>query len=315
MIPVIIDTDPGHDDALAIMLAVKSNFFDIKAITTVAGNSTIENTTRNARYILKLLDREDIPVYSGALKPLKQELIQAVVHGKSGLEGIDPKNEALLTNNAVEKIISIIKSNPDITIITLGPLTNIAQAILQDPETMKKVKQIVSMGGAIKVPGNKNRVAEFNIFVDPDAADIVFNFPVKKTIIPLDACNNVQLQIEDFEKLKGTDLYEPVIKMMKPYIKNIGENEGVFAALMYDPLTIYYLINTKVCVSKEYDIKIETKSDLTRGMTVAELRNITKKFNVRVVEKIDKESFKKDFIQILKGNMFSTKLSQTAGVK
>lgn len=315
MIPVIIDTDPGHDDALAIILAAKSGIFDIKAITTVAGNSTIENTTRNARYILKLLNSEEIPIYSGESKPLKQELIQAVVHGKSGLEGIDPDNEALLTKNAVEKIISIVKSNQDITIITLGPLTNIAKAILQEPDTMKKINQIVIMGGAIKVPGNKNRVAEFNIFVDPDAADIVFNFPVKKTIIPLDACNNIKLQLEDFEKLKGTDLYEPIIKMMKPYIKNIGKNEGVFAALMYDPLTVYYLINPKACNVLEYNIKVETKGEITRGMTVAELRNMKKEFNVNVVEKINEESFKRDFIEILGRKIFSTKLSQTAGAK
>ncbi len=318
MILVIIDTDPGHDDALAIMLAVKSGLFDIKAITTVAGNSTIENTTRNARYVLKLLGKENIPIYSGASKPLKQGLVQAVVHGKSGLEGIDPNNESLLTNNAAEKIISIVKSNPSITIITIGPLTNIAQAILQDPETMKKVKQIITMGGAIRVPGNKNRVAEFNIFVDPDAADIVFNFPVKKTIVPLDACNDVQLQLEDFEKLKGTSLYEPVIKMMKFYIKNIGENEGVFAALMYDPLTVYYLLNPTAYSLKEYDIKIETKGKLTRGMTVAEERNIPKNYNVNVVEKIDGESFKRDFIEILKKDSLSAlsfKFSRKAGDK
>ena len=318
MILVIIDTDPGHDDALAIMLAVKSGLFDIKAITTVAGNSTIENTTRNARYVLKLLGKENIPIYSGASKPLKQGLVQAVVHGKSGLEGIDPNNESLLTNNAAEKIISIVKSNPSITIITIGPLTNIAQAILQDPETMKKVKQIITMGGAIRVPGNKNRVAEFNIFVDPDAADIVFNFPVKKTIVPLDACNDVQLQLEDFEKLKETSLYEPVIKMMKSYIKNIGENEGVFAALMYDPLTVYYLLNPTAYSLKEYDIKIETKGKLTRGMTVAEERNIPKNYNVNVVEKIDGESFKRDFIEILKKDSLSAlsfKFSRKAGDK
>jgi len=201
---IIIDTDPGHDDAMAIMLAVKSDVFNIMAITTVSGNSTIENTTRNARFILQVLGTEDITVYSGAEKPLKQDLIQAVVHGKSGLEGIDPTNSAKLTNNAVEKIISIIKENPEeVTIVTLGPLTNIASAIQKDPSTMKKVKEIVTMGGAINVAGNKNRVAEFNVFVDPDAAKIVFDFPVKKTLVPLDACNHVQLSLQDFKAIKN----------------------------------------------------------------------------------------------------------------
>src|SRR3989344_6601531 len=144
---IIIDTDPGHDDAMAILLAVKSGMFAIQAITTVCGNSTIENTTRNARYIMKLLDETEIPIFSGSSKPLERELIQAVVHGKSGLEGIDPANKAMLTNNAVDKIISIISNNPyKITLITLGPLTNIATAIQKSPSVMKKVKEIVSMG-------------------------------------------------------------------------------------------------------------------------------------------------------------------------
>lgn len=299
-IPIIIDTDPGHDDALAIMFAVKSEIFDIKGITTVAGNSTIENTTRNARYVLNLLNREDIPVYSGSSKPLVRELIKAVVHGESGLDGIDPKNNPELTNDAVDKIIKIVKENENITIVTLGPLTNIAKAIEKDAEVMKRINRIVIMGGAIKVPGNKNRVAEFNIFVDPDAANIVFNFSVEKFLVPLDACNNVQLQLEDFEKLKGTSLYEPIRAMMKPYIENIFQDEGTKAALMYDPLTVYYLFNPKACKVKKYDIKIETKGELTRGMTVAELRNSPKEYNINVIETIDGKSFKRNFIDILR---------------
>ena len=299
-IPIIIDTDPGHDDALAIMFAVKSEIFDIKAITTVAGNSTIDNTTRNARYFLNLLDREDIPIYSGSKKPLLRKLIKAVVHGESGLDGINPKNNSNLTNDAVDKIIKIVKNNENITIVTIGPLTNIASAIEKDGESMKRVKQIVIMGGAIKVPGNKNRVAEFNIFVDPDAANIVFNFPVKKFLVPLDACKNIQLQLEDFEKLRGTTLYEPIMAMMIPYIENIFKEEGIKAALMYYPLTAYYLFNPNVCKIKEYDLKVETKGELTRGMIVPELRNSPKEYNVNVIEVINGESFKKDFINVLR---------------
>ena len=156
------------------------------------------------------------------------------------------------------------------------------------------------MGGAIKVPGNKNRVAEFNIFVDPDAADIVFNFPIDKYLIPLDACNNVQLKLGDFEKLSGTAIYTPIINMMKPYINNIFKNEGVKAALMYDPLTVYFLLNPSACLVKKYDLKVETKGYLTRGMTVAELRKSPKNLNIHAVENINEESFKKDFINILK---------------
>lgn len=301
---VIIDTDPGHDDALAIMLAVKSEIIDIKAITTVAGNSSIENTTRNSRYILDLLEREDIPIYSGSKKPLKRKLVRAVVHGKSGLEGIDPEIESNLTGNAVEKILEIIKDNPnEITLVTLGPLTNIAKAIIQDNKTIGLVKEIVMMGGAIKAPGNKNRVAEFNIFVDPEAAEIVFKSPYNKFLIPLDACNNVKMKLSDFNKIRNKKLKRPILNMMKPFIKNIFEDEGTDAALVYDALTIYYSIKPEVCKTQNYNIAIETKGELTRGMTVADLR---KKPNLppnsTVIKKIPKEQFINDFINTLNSN-------------
>lgn len=299
---IIIDTDPGHDDAMAIMLAVKSGTFDILAITTVCGNSTIENTTRNARFILKTLNREDIPVFSGARKPLKRDLIQAVVHGKNGLEGIDPTNSPDLTNNAVEKIIALVKENPgEITLVTLGPLTNVALAIKKDPRTMKKVKEIVTMGGAINVAGNKNRVAEFNIFVDPDAAKTVFEFPITKTIVPLDACNHVILTLKDFKQIKNKNLREVLIKMIKPYIKNITKDVGIKGALMYDPLTVFYLLNKSACKRYMDNVQVETKGEITRGMTVIDKRNIKddKNPNITIVTNISQDKFKNEFISAL----------------
>ena len=298
---IIIDTDHGHDDALAIMLAVKSDKFNIHAITTVAGNSTIENTTRNARYILRLLQIKEIPVFSGVKKPLKRELIKAVVHGDSGLDGIDPKDPAGLTGNAVEKIIAIIKENPNkVTLITLGPLTNIAKAINKEPSVMKKVKRIVMMGGAIKVAGNKNRVAEFNIFVDPEAADVVFKFPVKKVLVPLDACNHIKLYLNDFEKITNSRIRRPILAMMKPFMENLLKYDGIKGALVYDALAVYYLINPSVCRLENYDILVETEGTKTRGMTVADLRPKPEKKNIiSVVEKISEKDFKNDFIRYL----------------
>jgi inosine-uridine nucleoside N-ribohydrolase len=296
---IIIDTDPGYDDALALMLAIKSEMFKIHAITTVAGNTTIENATRNARYLLSLLKREDIPVYSGAEKPLARELLQSKVHGKSGLGDLSPQNEANLTYNAVEKLLSIIENNPHkITLVTLGPLTNVAKSIIQNSEIMSQLQEIVIMGGAIKVPGNANRVAEFNIFVDPEAADIVFRFPVKKTLIPLDACMNVKMRVSDFERIKDPLLREPIVSMMTVCIKLISEKNGVDAAQMYDPLTVYSLINPSACKKMEYHVLVETKGEITRGMTVADLRKIRKeKPNITVVEWISEKSFKEDFIK------------------
>ena len=296
---IIIDTDPGYDDFLALMLAIKSGMFKIHAITTVAGNTTIENTTRNARYILSLLKREDIPVYSGAEKPLARELLLSKVHGESGLGDLLPQNDANLTYDAVEKILSIVEKNPNkITLVTLGPLTNIAEAIRQKPEIMSLVQEIVIMGGAIKVPGNANRVAEFNIYVDPEAADIVFRFPVKKTLIPLDACMNVRMRASDFARIQDPLLRETIVSMMTVCIKFISEHDGIDAAQMYDPLTVYSLMNPSACKKMEYSVLIETKGEITRGMTVADLRKIRKgKPNVTVVEWISEKSFKEDFIK------------------
>lgn len=294
----IIDTDPGHDDAMAIMLAIRA-WLDIIAITTVAGNSNIKNVTKNTEYILELLWRTDIPIYSGAPNPLKRELIQAVVHGESGLEWIDPNNEGRLSNNASEKIIQILRDEEDVTIITLGPLTNIAKAILDDPAVFSKVKKLVIMWGAMRVPGNKNRVAEFNIYVDPDAADIVLKFPVEKTIVPLDACNDIQMLLSDFEQIQG-NLREPLIKMMKPYIQNIWDNEWTYAALMYDPLTVYYELFPKNCMTELLDVLVETQSELTRGMTVADLRKKPENKNqINVVYSIKSQEFISDFIKTL----------------
>ena len=299
-LPIIIDTDPGHDDALAIMLLEKSGLFDIKAVTTVAGNSTIQNVTNNARYILNLLGSKT-HLYSGAPKPLKRELVQAVVHGEGGLAGATITDQESLTNTAAEKIISLVRENPgEISIVIIGPETNIAQAFIQDPELPVLIKQLDIMGGAIAVPGNKNRVAEFNIFVDPEAADIVFKAPVKKVLIPLDVCNDIILQLSDFQQLKGTQLYEPLLKMMDKYIYGLMAGEKVSGALMYDPLAAYYLVNSDAYTTEPMDIQIETQSDITRGMTVVERRIWgDKNPNVEVVTKIDAPAFVRDFIEIL----------------
>lgn len=294
----IIDTDPGHDDAMAIMLAIKSGL-DIIAITTVAGNSNIKNTTKNAEYILELLGRQDIPIYSGGDRPLERDLVQAVVHWESGLEGIDPDTEWVLTWDAPEKILEMLRKNDSISIITLGPLTNIAQAILKDPSAFSRLDELIIMGGAIRVPGNKNRVAEFNIFVDPEAADIVFRFPVKKTIVPLDACNAVQMQISDFQKISSS-LRASLLDMVWPYIENIGNNEGTYAAFMYDPLTVYYVLYPENCIIEELDVLVETRGELTRWMTVADLRKKWDGINpLSVVNSIEPSKFIADFIRIL----------------
>lgn len=303
---IIIDTDPGIDDALAIMLAAKSGIFDIKAITTIMGNSTIENTTRNAGYILKMLERVDIPIYSGASQPLTGNFKSSFVMGNTGLGDSNLDSNIELTCNASEKILGIISNNPyEISIIAIGPLTNIAKSIQNNPEIMRKVKEIIIMGGAIKVPGNINRVAEFNIFNDPEAADIVFKFPIKKVLIPLDVCNKVELDLKYFSQInfisKG-----PMLNLIQEYIDKLEMNEtGKNVALVYDALAIYYLINKEAYSTKNLDISIETKGDLTRGMTVGDFRKVSKKeINIEVAFDINKNKFAEDFLNILSKETF-----------
>ncbi len=297
---IIIDADPGHDDALAILLLEKSGLFDIKAITTVAGNSSVQDTTNNARYVLDLI-KSNAPIYSGAEKPIRRELIKAVVHGEGGLAGAEIIKQEKLTENASDKIIEIVRNSPNkVSILAIAPETNIAEAFIKDLELPSLIKEIVIMGGAISVPGNKNRVGEFNIFVDPDAADIVFNANVKKILIPLDLCNEVFFNIKDFEKLKKSPLYEPIKNMMGFYIQGIQTFEKISGSLMYDPLAAYYLINPGAFKTVPMDVRVETQSELTRGMTVADRRKWgDKKNNINVAVSVDKEAFARDFFDIL----------------
>ncbi|TAN58744.1 nucleoside hydrolase [Patescibacteria group bacterium] len=298
---IIIDTDPGHDDALAIILLEKSGLFDVRAITTVAGNSTIENTTNNARYILDLLDSVT-PIFSGAAAPLQRELIRADVHGESGLAGADIKKSEPLSGNAADKIVEIVKTYPgEITILALGPLTNLARAFQKDETIVPMIQEVVMMGGAIAVPGNKNRVAEFNIFVDPDAANIVFRAAVPKVLMPLDVCNHIFFTLKKFDELKNTNLYKPIKDMMIHYIQGVLRFEKIEAAIMYDPLAAYYLINSNAFTAELMDVQVETQSELTRGMTVADRRIWGEKHpNVTVVLSADRNLFIRDFLKILK---------------
>ncbi|MBI2405410.1 nucleoside hydrolase [Candidatus Gottesmanbacteria bacterium] len=297
---IIIDTDPGHDDALAIMLLAKSGTVDIEAITTVAGNATIAEVTNNARFIADLIGL-NVPIFSGAEKPLARPLIQAVVHGSGGLAGVTVTKKEKLTGNAAEKIIEIVRKNPgEISLVVIGPETNIAKAFLKDPIVPTLVKQLVIMGGTIEAPGNKNRVGEFNIFVDPEAAKVVFDAPVRKILVPLDQCNNIPLFMEDFRKLKGSPLYRPIIFMMREFIKGISQFENTKGALVYDALAAYFMVNPKAVTLKSMDLRIETKGELTRGMTVADRRNWGQKNpNVDVVVGIDRSAFIRDFISLL----------------
>lgn len=297
---IIIDTDPGHDDALAIMLLAKSDQVDIQAITTVAGNATLQDVTNNARFLVDLL-KINTPLYSGAEKPLVRDQVLANVHGKGGLAGADVTKVEPLNGQAVDKIIEIVRANPhQVSLLVVGPQTNIALAIQKDPELPTLIKQIVIMGGAIEATGNKSRVAEFNIFCDPQAADIVFNCSTPKIIVPLDCCNTIPLFTEDFKKLNGSPLYDTIMPMMEHFIKGIRQFENHEGALVYDALAAYYFLKPENFTLVDMDVRIETKGEHTFGMSVADRRAYGEKsINCQVASAINRDLFVEDFLNIL----------------
>jgi inosine-uridine nucleoside N-ribohydrolase len=292
-IPIIIDCDPGIDDAMAIAMLQKSNLFDIKAITTVAGNSTVKNTTNNAFYISNAL-RINGPIYSGASKPLRKKLVMANVQGENGFGNIRVAIKIKLTNNACLKIAGILETFPyKITILAIGPLTNIANLITFKPKTAEKIKEIIIMGGAINVKGNKSKLAEFNFFVDPDAAKIVLESNIKKVLIPLDVCNKTSLDLQKFKKVKYQFLYS----LAQSYQEGLKKYDNTEKIIAYDAVAAYFLINPRAFSCKYLRLTTETANPKRFGTVIKTKSGKT----TRVATNIDAVLFEKDFFKILKG--------------
>ena len=301
MIDVIIDTDPGIDDALAIILAVNSGRFNVHALTTVAGNSPIGDTTANAEFLLSLLRREDIPLYSGARKPLQRDLVTAAVHGAGGLAGVRQGGASRMTDDAAARIVEVVSEYPgEITLLVLGPSTNVARAIQLDAEAMSSVKEIVIMGGSLSGPGNMPHGAEFNVYVDPEAANIVFKFPVRKTLVPLEACDPMRFRAEYFEALHDDEIRSPITQMVNGFSRALLSLNHESDVAMYDPLTIYYAINPQAyeLAPRRIDVGVDDFTDRgrTTGSQVAEAEAGDTVF---VAESIDLEVFRRDFIEML----------------
>jgi purine nucleosidase len=275
----------------------------VEAITTVAGNSTIQNVTNNAQFITNLAGRADVPIFSGADKPLVREQVPAVVHGASGLDGANVTEQVSLDGRAVDELIAHVAAAPgELTLLVFGPQTNIALAIQRAPDVMKQVKEIVMMGGAFTVPGNKNAVAEFNICVDPEAAAIVAAFDVLKRYIPLDVCNDIQVPERSFDSIRSPKIRETLLAMMRPYIENLNSDEiETRGALMYDVLAGFAVLQPSACKVVEARVQVETKGELTYGMTLVDRRlsQRTQKPNARIVTAIDEDEFKRTFFSAL----------------
>lgn len=245
---VIIDTDPGCDDALAILMMLKASSISVELITTVAGNAPIQEVTNNARYILNVAGENGIKVCSGSEGPLYGRLQTASVHGQTGLEGVNVIDTERLSGDAVDEILRLIRTYPNQTdILVLGPQTNVAKAIMKDPSTMQMVRELIIMGGAFNVAGNTSIGGEFNIVSDPVAASIVANFAVKKTYIPLDACNKVQIPISRIESMRMANVKDFLLSVLVPYDNKINEFDLITSGIVaYDALAACYVLEDAI---------------------------------------------------------------------
>jgi len=275
---IIIDTDPGQDDAVAILLALASpEDVHVLGITTVAGNVPLDLTQKNARIICELAQKTDVPVLAGAKRPLERTLVTAEhVHGKTGLDGptLPDPEMPLQDQHAVDFIIETLRTEPagSVTLCPLGPLTNIAAAFNQAPDIIERVEEVVLMGGAYFEVGNITPTAEFNIYVDPEAAKIVLKSGANITMMPLDVTHKALVTKERNDRFRalGTPVGIAVAQMTDFFERFDREKYGSDGAPLHDPTVIAYLINPKLFTGRYVNVEVETKSDLTLGMTVAD---------------------------------------------
>jgi purine nucleosidase len=296
---IIIDTDPGQDDAAAIMLALGSPELDILGITTVAGNVPLALTSRNARIILEFCGRPDVKVFAGADKPVARPLITAEhVHGKTGLDGpeLHDPQMPLQEQHAVDFIIETLKREPagTVTLCTLGPLTNIATALEKAPEIAGRVRELVMMGGGFFEGGNITPAAEFNIYVDPEAAATVFKSGIPIVMMPLDVTHKVLTLKSRVAKLReiGSRPAIALVEMLDFFERFDIEKYGSDGGPLHDPTVIAYLLKPELFSGRDCNVEVETASPLTVGMTVVDWWQVTgRKHNARVMKDVDADGF------------------------
>ena len=275
---IIIDTDPGQDDAVAILLALASpEEIDLLGITAVAGNVPLNLTKKNARIVCELAQKTEVKVFAGCDAPMKRPLVTAEhVHGKTGLDGpcLPDPEMPLQKQHAVDFIIETVRNNEagTITLCPLGPLTNIATAIEKAPDIKEKVQEIVLMGGAYFEVGNITPTAEFNIYVDPEAAEIVFQSNIKITVLPLDVTHKalVTKARNDAFRALNSPVGKAVAEMTDFFERFDKEKYGSDGAPLHDPCVIAYILSPDLFSGRHINVEVETQSELTLGMTVAD---------------------------------------------
>ncbi|MDO5704832.1 MAG: nucleoside hydrolase [Paracoccus sp. (in: a-proteobacteria)] len=274
---IIIDTDPGQDDAVAILLALASPELQVLGVTAVAGNVPLSLTALNARKVVELAGRADVPVFAGCDAPMVRLLVTAEhVHGKTGLDGIDLPEPALplQDRHAVDFIIDTLRREPagTVTLVPIGPLTNIATAFQRAPDVVARVQRIVLMGGAYFEVGNITPAAEFNIYVDPEAAAIVFGAGVPLVVMPLDVTHAALTSRPWVEGMRALpNRCGPAVAGWTDFFERYDrEKYGSEGAPLHDPCTIAWLLRPDLFSGREINVEIETQGEFTLGMTVAD---------------------------------------------
>ena len=301
--PTIFDTDPGIDDAFALSFLHKSDVFDVKMLSSVAGNVKLAYTTRNLQGLAYAMDWQ-VPIYKGLDKAiLGKQILAEEFHGVNGLLGYTFNDEELAdlkNQSAIKAMAKVLEENKKTLIIAVGPLTNIASLILSRPDLKEKISEITIMGGAVGM-GNVTSNAEFNIYADPEAASIVFKSGIKINMLGLNVTTKTSYNLDMHEKFKKSDkkINKILSEIMDIRIKQAGSEEN-YITYMHDTLAVMYHTNPEIFKSQMLHMDVETKGEFTRGMTVADLRiNSTASKNINFVSDIDKEKFKEIFIKTL----------------
>lgn len=298
--PIIIDCDPGQDDAVALFLAMASpDELDILGITTVAGNVPLEKTQRNARMMCDIAGRFDMPVFAGCDAPLAGQAITAeYIHGDTGIDGVDvfEPRTPLQETHAVDFIVETLQdSGPDsVTLVPTGPMTNIATAIEREPAILDNVRHIVAMGGAMREGGNRSPSAEFNVLADPYAADIVYNCGRPVTAMGLDVTHQVLSTRERVARIRelGNPVAAATAGMLSFFHRYDTKKYGTEGAPLHDPCTIAWLLRPDLFETRRCNLSVEKEAALTRGHTAVDFWHVTDRpQNVDWTYEVDAEGF------------------------
>jgi len=295
-IPVILDVDPGHDDAVALMLACGAPELEVLAVTTVAGNAPLEKTTRNALRILSLIGRTDVPVAAGASSPLQRSLHTAEdIHGESGLGGPEIPEAAFEPDGrgATELIADTLRGTPEpVTLIPVGPLTNVASFLREHPELRDRIARISLMGGSIGL-GNTTPAAEFNVYVDPEAAREVFESGLPITMSGLDVTHQAGVGPEERERLRSLGRIGGVVaELMEFFAATYERIYGFDAPPLHDPVAVAAVLEPELLKTRPMRVDVECEGELTRGETVCDFYGVTgRPPNARVGVELDRDTF------------------------